>query len=88
RDAQALYLVQRVRDEAHRFALTYHRQKRTAAGLHSSLDDVRGIGPKRKKQLLTQFGSVKQIKQATVEELANAPGMTRDVAERIKAALG
>jgi len=88
RDAQALYLVQRVRDEAHRFALTYHRQKRSAAGLHSSLDDVRGIGPKRKKQLLTHFGSVKQIKQASVEDLANAPGMTRDVAERIKAALG
>ncbi len=88
RDAQALYLVQRVRDEAHRFALTYHRQKRSAAGLHSSLDDVRGIGPKRKKQLLVHFGSVKQIKQATIEDLANAPGMTRDVAERIKAALG
>ncbi len=88
RDAQALYLVQRVRDEAHRFALTYHRQKRSAAGLHSSLDDVRGIGPKRKKQLLMHFGSVKQIKQASVEELANAPGMTRDVAERIKSALG
>ena len=88
RDAQALYLVQRVRDEAHRFALTYHRQKRTAAGLHSSLDDVRGIGPKRKKQLLTHFGSVKQIKQASLEELTAAPGMTRDVAERIKAALG
>jgi len=88
RDAQALYLVQRVRDEAHRFALTYHRQKRAVASLHSSLDDVRGIGPKRKKQLLTHFGSVKQIKQATVDELATAPGMTRDVAERIKAALG
>jgi len=88
RDAQALYLVQRVRDEAHRFALTYHRQKRTATGLRSSLDDVRGVGPKRKKQLLMHFGSVKQIKNATVEELAAAPGMTREVAERIKAALG
>ncbi|MGI8854214.1 MAG: excinuclease ABC subunit UvrC [Thermomicrobiales bacterium] len=88
RDAQALYLVQRVRDEAHRFALTYHRQKRTTAGLKSSLDDVRGIGPKRKKQLITHFGSVKQIKLATVEEIAAAPGMTHDVAERVKAALG
>jgi excinuclease ABC subunit C len=88
RDAQALYLVQRVRDEAHRFALTYHRQKRTTAGLKSSLDDVRGIGPKRKKQLITHFGSVKQIKLATVEEVAAAPGMTLEVAERVKAALG
>nr|MDQ6907542.1 helix-hairpin-helix domain-containing protein [Chloroflexota bacterium] len=67
---------------------TYHRQKRSAAGLHSSLDDVRGIGPKRKKQLLTHFGSVKQIKQVSLDELATAPGMTREVAERIKAALG
>jgi excinuclease ABC subunit C len=88
RDAQALYLVQRVRDEAHRFALTYHRQKRTSAGLKSSLDDVHGIGPKRKKQLIAHFGSVKQIKQATVEEVSAAPGMTRDIAERVKAALG
>jgi excinuclease ABC subunit C len=88
RDAQALYLVQRVRDEAHRFALTYHRQKRTTAGLKSSLDDVHGIGPKRKKQLIAHFGSVKQIKLATVEEIAAAPGMTHDVAERVKAALG
>lgn len=88
RDAQALYLVQRVRDEAHRFALTYHRQKRTSAGLKSSLDDVRGVGPKRKKQLITHFGSVKHIKQATLEEIAAAPGMTREIAERVKAALG
>jgi excinuclease ABC subunit C len=80
--------VQRVRDEAHRFALTYHRHKRTTAGLKSSLDDVHGIGPKRKKQLIAHFGSVKQIKLATVEEIAAAPGMTHDVAERVKAALG
>jgi excinuclease ABC subunit C len=88
RDAQALYLIQRVRDEAHRFALTYHRQKRTAAGLRSSLDDVRGIGPKRKKQLLSHFGSVKRLKEATVDELAALPGMTRQVAEQVKNALG
>jgi excinuclease ABC subunit C len=88
RDAQALYLIQRVRDEAHRFALTYHRQKRTAAGLRSSLDDVRGIGPKRKKQLLAHFGSVKRLKEATVDEIAALPGMTRQVAEQVKNALG
>ncbi len=88
RDAQALYFVQRVRDEAHRFALTYHRQKRTVAGLKSVLDDVHGVGPKRKKQLLAHFGSVKRIKEATAEELTAIPGLTIEVAERIKAALG
>ena len=88
RDAQALYLVQRVRDEAHRFALTYHRQKRAAAGLRSSLDTIPGIGPKRKKALLTHFGSVKRIREASADEIAATPGMSRDVAERIKAALG
>lgn len=88
RDAQALYLIQRVRDEAHRFALTYHRQKRTASGLHSSLDDVRGIGPKRKKQLIARFGSVKRIKEATLEEIAALPGMTQQIAEQVKNQLG
>jgi excinuclease ABC subunit C len=88
RDAQALYLIQRVRDEAHRFALTYHRQKRTTAGLHSSLDDVRGIGPKRKKQLIAHFGSVKRVKEASLDEIAALPGMTRQVAEQVKNQLG
>jgi excinuclease ABC subunit C len=77
-----------VRDEAHRFALTYHRQKRTTAGLHSSLDDVRGIGPKRKKQLIAHFGSVKRVKEASLDEIAALPGMTRQVAEQVKNQLG
>ncbi len=88
RDAQALFLVQRVRDEAHRFALTFHRQKRSASGLKSQLDDVHGIGPKRKKQLITHFGSVKQLKLATLDEIAAVPGMSRQVAEHVKSALG
>lgn len=88
RDAQALYLVQRVRDEAHRFALTFHRQKRSAAGLRSRLDEIKGIGPKRKKLLLTHFGSAKRIQEATVEEIAVVPGMTRQIAEQVKATLG
>jgi excinuclease ABC subunit C len=88
RDAQALFLVQRVRDEAHRFALTFHRQKRSASGLKSQLDDVHGIGPKRKKQLITHFGSVKQLKLATVDEIAAVPGMSRQVAEHVKSTLG
>jgi len=88
RDAQALFLVQRVRDEAHRFALTFHRQKRSASGLKSQLDDVHGIGPKRKKKLITHFGSVKQLKLATLDEIAAVPGMSRQVAEHVKSALG
>jgi excinuclease ABC subunit C len=83
RTSQALYLVQRVRDEAHRFAITYHRDLRKKSGLHSALDDVPGVGPKRKKALLRKFGSVRAIKDATVEEIAATPGFTRTVAEKV-----
>jgi hypothetical protein len=78
RTSQAMYLVQRIRDEAHRFAITYHRQVRSRTGLRSALDEVQGIGPKRKKELLRRFGSVKNIRAATLEELTGpcywAPG--------------
>jgi excinuclease ABC subunit C len=83
RTSQALYLVQRVRDEAHRFAITYHRDVRKKSGLRSALDDVPGVGPKRKKALLRKFGSVRAIKDATVEEIAATPGFTRAVAEKV-----
>ncbi len=83
RTSQALYLVQRVRDEAHRFAITYHRDVRKKSGLRSALDDVPGVGPKRKKALLRKFGSVRAIKDATVEEIAATPGFTRTVAEKV-----
>ena len=69
RDSQALFLVQRIRDETHRFAITFHRQKRGKSALKSSLDDLPGIGPARKKALLLHFGSPKRIREATVEEL-------------------
>ncbi|HYG57376.1 MAG TPA: excinuclease ABC subunit UvrC [Symbiobacteriaceae bacterium] len=88
RGSQALFLLQRVRDEAHRFAITYHRKLHRKAAAHSRLDDVPGIGPKRKKELLKAFGSVKKIREATVEELAALPGMSRDVAERVLEHLG
>jgi len=88
RDAQSLYLIQRVRDEAHRFANTYHGQKRAAAMVKSELDDVKGIGPKRKKQLILAFGSVKGIRAATVDEITAIPGMTRAAAEQVKNVLG
>jgi excinuclease ABC subunit C len=87
RRSQALYLVQRLRDEAHRFAITYHRDVRGKRALHSELDDVEGIGPGRKKALLKRFGSVRRIREATVDEVAATPGISRDLAERLKAHL-
>ena len=87
RRSQALYLVQRIRDEAHRFAITYHRDVRGKRALRSELDDIAGIGPGRKKVLLKRFGSVRRIREATVEEVAATPGISRDLAERLKAHL-
>ncbi|HJQ76430.1 MAG TPA: excinuclease ABC subunit UvrC [Acidimicrobiia bacterium] len=85
RDAEALYLLQQVRDEAHRFAITYHRQLRSKSMVDSVLDEVAGIGPKRKKDLLKHFGSLKQMRSATEEELtAVVPGQ---VASDLYAAL-
>lgn len=83
----ALYLVQRIRDEAHRFAVAYHRKVRSRGAFESELDRVRGIGPRRKKALLRQFGSVKAIREASVDELAAVVGMTRRLAETIKSQL-
>jgi excinuclease ABC subunit C len=84
RRSQALYLVQRIRDEAHRFAITYHRDVRGRRALRSELDDIAGIGPGRKKALLKRFGSVRRIREASVEEVAATPGISRDLAERVK----
>ena len=88
RGSQGLYLLQRVRDEAHRFAITYHRQVRSTRTFRSVLDDIPGIGPKRKKALIRQFGSARAIAAATVDELAAVDGMTRDIAERVKEHIG
>lgn len=84
RHSQALYLVQRIRDEAHRFALMYHRSLRQQKGVRSQLDEVPGIGPKRKAALLKHFGSVPAIRQASLEELMQVPGITRAAAEKVK----
>ncbi len=83
RDSQALYLLQRIRDEAHRFALSYHLNVRKRAALSSSFS-VPGIGPKRRRALLNRFGSVGRIKEASIEEIASVPGMTHQLAERVK----
>jgi excinuclease ABC subunit C len=85
RGSQALFLVQRVRDEAHRFAVTYHRGVRAKKQVQSALDAVEGVGPKRKKALLRKFGSVKAIREAGVDEIAATTGFTLKLAERVKA---
>lgn len=84
RSSQALFLLQRIRDEAHRFAVTFHRSVRSKASVASTLDLVPGIGPKRKRQLLRHFGSIKRIRDASVEELASSPGMTLRLAKAVK----
>jgi len=80
----SLFLVQRVRDEAHRFAITRHRAKRAKAGVRSRLDEIGGLGPKRKRALLLRFGTVEGIRSASWEELTSVPGVTRGVAAAIK----
>ncbi len=84
RTSQALYLVQRIRDEAHRFAITYHRGVRQKAGMRSALDSIPGIGPKRKRALLRKFGSVQRIRQASLDDIAATPGFTRALAEKVR----
>jgi hypothetical protein len=81
---EALYLVQRIRDEAHRFAITFHRQVRAKSSIQSALDTIAGVGPKRKKALLKKFGSVKAIREASVEDVASTVGFTRALAEKVK----
>ncbi|HEX8727953.1 MAG TPA: excinuclease ABC subunit UvrC [Ktedonobacterales bacterium] len=88
RASQGLYLLQRVRDEAHRFAITYHRNLRSARTFRSVLDDIPGIGPKRKKALVRRFGSARAIAAASVEDIAAVDGMNRDLAERVKEFIG
>jgi len=88
RGTEGLYLLQRVRDEAHRFAIRHHRARRSKGMTSSVLDDVPGLGPARRTALLNHFGSVKRLREATVEEIASVPGMGRRTAESVLAALG
>lgn len=87
RHSQGLYLVQRIRDEAHRFGITAHRKKRSKLGLASQLDSIPGIGPTRRKALLKHFGSVDKIREASVEEIATVKGMNESAAQSVKANL-
>jgi excinuclease ABC subunit C len=88
RSSEGLYLLQRVRDEAHRFAIAYHRAKRSKAATTSVLDDVPGLGPARRKTLLKHFGSVRKLSAASVEEIAAVPGIGPRLAATVSAALG
>jgi excinuclease ABC subunit C len=85
--SQALYLVQRLRDEAHRFAITYHRDLRRKASVRSRFDDLPGIGPRRRGALLRVFGSIKRVREAPIEQIAAVPGIGPALAAKIKANL-
>jgi excinuclease ABC subunit C len=87
RDSRGMFLLQRIRDEAHRFAITYHRSVRAKKGLASRLDAIEGIGPARRKLLLTTFGTLEAIRSAPVEELMKVKGISREVAERLRGEL-
>jgi len=86
-DSKALLLLRRIRDEAHRFAVSYHRQLRTKRSMLSELEEIPGIGKKRLKALLTAFGSLKGVRAASVDEIAKVPGMNYKLAEKLKKAL-
>ncbi|MGH3647318.1 MAG: excinuclease ABC subunit UvrC [Micromonosporaceae bacterium] len=87
RTSEGLYLAQRIRDEAHRFAITYHRARRSRRMTASALDAVPGLGEHRRKALLKQFGSLKRLKAASIDEIATVPGIGRRTAEAVVAAL-
>jgi len=88
KDSPALHILQRARDEAHRFAISYHRRLRHKEGIASILDNIPGIGPKRKKALLKKFGSIEAIKEASSEELSQTKGITLALAQKVKEYLG
>jgi len=88
KDSPALHILQRARDEAHRFAISYHRRLRHKEAITSTLDNIPGIGPRRKKALLKKFGSLEAIKEASSEELSQTEGITSALAQKVKEYLG
>lgn len=88
RHSQGLYLVQRIRDEAHRFAITAHRNQSTQKGLSSTLETIPGVGPAKRRALIKSFGSIKAIQEASIQELSHVAGITQPLAKKIKENLG
>ena len=86
-DSLALHTLQEIRDEAHRFAITGHRKKRAATSIHSDLLEIEGVGERRRRELLKQFGGLQGVKQASVEDLSKVKGIHRALAKRIYDAL-
>ena len=84
RDSPALHILQRARDEAHRFAISYHQKLRRKEGIASILDNIPGIGPKRKRALIKQFGSIEAIKKASIEEIGQIESITSTIAQKVK----
>ena len=87
RHSQGLYLIQRIRDEAHRFAITAHRKARGKIGVASRLDGIPGIGPIRRKSLLTRFGSIEAIRNASLDDLMKVKGITEEIAHALQSGL-
>jgi excinuclease ABC subunit C len=83
RGSESLFVLQHLRDEAHRFAITYHREKRGRRALASPLDDIPGVGPTRKRSLLKRFGSLAKLRQADPEQIAQTPGIGPELARTI-----
>ena len=83
KNSAPLHLIERLRDEAHRFAISYHRNLRSKSALYSRLDEIPGVGEKRKRILFDAFLTVEQIKKASVEQLASVKGISRPVAEAV-----
>lgn len=83
RSSEGLYLLQRVRDEAHRFAITHHRNRRSKTMVESLLDDVPGLGEVRRKTLLKYFGSLKKLRMASADDIAQVPGIGLTTAQAI-----
>src|ERR1700676_3732614 len=84
RNSSALFVLVRIRDEAHRFAITYNRELRRRARLRSVLDDIEGVGPVRRRAMLRHFGSLRRIREATTDEIAGVKGLNRDLAAEIR----